>query len=178
MTCDEFSARLDAYTSGALSDQESEVLEAHAAECQTCGALLERSTASTLPVFVATLPPELRASVLQAVSARQKRARITRRGRAAAVMGVAALLAIMFRPGNKQAQLVIADSSAVHAPVSSGDVSAAGDRARSEFIALDEAARELASALSRAPDDKQLTEFMHSVAARRSELEQRVKDAL
>jgi hypothetical protein len=178
MTCDELAPRLNAYSAGTLSVPESEALEAHASECDDCEALLEHATAGVLPTFAPALPDDLRATVLQAVSARQQRARATRMGRIAAVIGAAALLAVVVRPTGKQAQTVVADSSALSAAATSGNASSADLRARSEFIALDEAARELESALARAPNDKQLSDFLNSVTARRSDLERRVKDAL
>jgi hypothetical protein len=48
---------------------------------------------------------------------------------------------------------------------------------RGEFEALDEAAREIQSALAASPNDPELRQFLAAINARRAELERRVKDA-
>ena len=179
MTCDEFQTRLTGYVDDTLSADDCGALESHAATCAACEFLLERATAGTLPLFAPPLPVELRAPVLQAVVEHKRRSRATLLARASAVVGVAALLAFMLLPTLKPAQLVVADSSSVTAANLAPGTgrSPADERAQSEFIALDDAARELKSAIARSPGDGQLSTFLQSVTARRAELRQRVKDA-
>ena len=174
MTCDEFDAQLAAYHDRTLNALACDTLEAHAATCDRCGHSMERATAGTLPAFAPSLPAALRTPVLRAVAARRQRSRAIRIASASGLLGAAALLAVMLQPSRKQAQIAVADSIAV-APVIAAD--AADDRSRSEFMALDDAARELESALARAPNDPQLSAFLQSVSARRVELRQRVKDS-
>ena len=179
MTCDEFQTQLTSYLDGTLNADECAALESHAATCAACELRLERATAGALPVFAPPLPTELRAPVLQAVVDRKRQSRSTFLARVSAVVGIAALLAFMLRPTLKQAQLVVADSSSVTAAnlAPGGERSPADERAQSEFIALDDAARELQSAIARSPGDGQLSAFLQSVTARRAELRQRVRDA-
>ena len=178
MTCDEFTARLTPYTSGTLSASECDAMESHAAECVGCETLMERATAAQLPTFTPPVPAALRAPVLRAVDERRRRARSRRWTTASALLGAAALLAVIFRPAVRHDTLVVADSSTVAASARPRDTrSSADERAQSEFIALDDAARELQSALAQAPNDRQLTEFLRSVTERRQALQRQVKDA-
>ena len=178
MTCDEFTARLTPYTSGTLSASECDAMESHAAECVGCETLMERATAAQLPTFTPPVPAALRAPVLRAIDERRRRAQAKRWTTALALLGAAALLAVILRPTTRQGNLVVADSSTVAASAQPRDArSPADERAQSEFIALDDAARELQSALVQAPNDRQLTEFLRSVTERRQALQRQVKDA-
>ena len=178
MICDEFTARLTAYTRGTLGASESDAMESHAAECVACETLMERATFAQLPTFTPPVPAALRAPVLRAVDERRHSARARRWTTALALIGAAALLALILRPTARPGTLVVADSSTVAVSAQSRDThSPAEDRARSEFIALDDATRELRSALVQAPNDRQLTEFLRSVTAQRQALQRQVKDA-
>lgn len=53
----------------------------------------------------------------------------------------------------------------------------ADDGARSEFVELDVATKELETELAKTPNDRDLRSYLSSVRARRDELERRVKDA-
>ena len=139
---------------------------------------MERATAGALPTLAPPLPAALRAPVLRAVDERRRRAQAKRWTTTLALLGAAALLAVILRPTTRQGNLVVADSSTVAASAQPRDArSPADERAQSEFIALDDAARELQSALVQAPNDRQLTEFLRSVTERRQALQRQVKDA-
>ncbi len=175
MTCDQFAAQLAPHIERTLTASQCDSLELHASTCTTCEALLESATAGLLPAFSPELPTELRVPVLQAVTSFRHASRITRWTRASALFGTAALLALMLRPTGKHGQVVIADSTTTTTAAVSR--LPADDLSRSEFIALDDAARELETAIARAPNDKQLSAFLQSVTERRAELQRRVKDA-
>ena len=175
MTCDQFQKQLAPYLSRKLTASQCEALELHASTCSACEVLLKRATDGLLPAFSPALPTELRAPVLQAVASRRNSARATRWTRVAALVGAAALLALMLKPTGKHAPLLIADSTTT--TTAAHPLSTADDRSRSEFLALDDAARELETAIARTPDDKQLSAFLQSVTERRAELQRRVKDA-
>jgi Putative zinc-finger len=175
MTCEEFATQLASYANGTLTAAECESLELHASMCSACESLMERATAGRFPAFAPDLPADLRAQVLTAVAARRRASRVTHWTRAAAVIGAAALIALMLRPTGKQGQTIVADSTS--AATAARSRSPADDLSRSEFIALDEAARELETAIARAPDDKQLSIFLQTVTEQRAELQRRVKDA-
>ncbi len=178
MTCTELKTQLAPYLSGALSDADCERLEAHAASCAACEALLEQATARPVTTFAPPLPTALRRQTLSAVTARRRARRSTRWLGATGMVAAAMFAVFILRPREKQAQLITADSTTVAARALSVDSSSlAESRAQSEFTALDAAARELESALSQTPSDPQLSLFLASVRARRSELERRVKDA-
>lgn len=178
MNCETFRLSLDAYRTVTLDDERSAVVEAHAAECTSCEALLEQATTGLLPPFAPALPVTLRAQVLQAVAER-RRARRTRVWAGAGVaIAAVALVAIMFRPIPGPSQLmVVADTMSV--PVSElGTASMSAEEvARSEFRALEDAAGELQAALARAPGDAQLVAFLRSIDDQRAALRRQVQDA-
>ena len=192
MTCQEFETQIASYMDGSLSDAESAAIEEHASTCATCEVRLEQLTLRSMVAFAPALPPPMREQTLSAVAARREseNAKLNARVRvsgvrpmrwvaAGAAIAAAAVLMIVVRPREKQAQRVYADSSKAAAVVvdTASSAGMADERARPEFTALDNAARELRAALVATPDDAQLREFLATVNARRGELERRVKDA-
>ena len=177
ITCETFLSALDAYRAGTLDDAGSTALEEHAAGCTTCEARLEEATAGQLPPFAPALPETLRAEVLGAIAARRASHRRTIWTRIGAVAAAAAFVAVLLRPAPKGAQVLVADSSAVPAAQLGGSGVSAEDLARSEFRALDDAARELQAALTRTPGDAELTRFLRSIDDQRAALRRQVQDA-
>ena len=191
MTCQEFETQIASYMDGSLSDAESAAIEEHASTCATCEVRLEQLTLRSMVAFAPALPPTMREQALSAVAARREsentklNARVHESGVrpmrwvvAATAVAAAAVLMIVVRPREKQEQRVYADSSKAAALVDTAtSAGMADERARPEFSALDDAARELRAALVATPDDAQLREFLATVNARRGELERRVKDA-
>jgi hypothetical protein len=186
MTCQEFDDRFAAYHAGTLAESACLELERHAAECAVCEAQLESRSGPLSLVFAPPLPPDLRARTLAAIASHGYAARSSRWMAGVAAIAAAAVLVVLVRPREKQAQHLLADSAAVAvedarggeggiAPSSPGGLAVA--RARPEFTALDSAARELREALVDSPDDAGLRAFLTSVDARRAELERRVKEA-
>lgn len=186
MTCQTFETRSASYIAGTLTESESVALELHASECAVCETLLEQRTARSTDSFAPAPPPTLREHTLSAVAARRADTRVRSTGippmRWAGVsmaIAAAALLMVTTRPREKQAQRPAVDSSVV-TTTGTGAAAITGiadERARSEFSALDDAARELREALAATPNDAQLRGFLASVNARRAELERRVRDA-
>jgi len=180
MTCEEFE-RLEArYLARATSDAETALMEAHASGCAVCGPRLEAATRRDVTSFAPPLPPELRARTLSAVHERKRarpRSHVWQYGGFAAAAAIVAM--VLFNAP------VLSDWKAPSAsPVAAGDSLAATSAAvlatrssRGEFEALDEAAREIQSALAAAPNDPELRQFLAAINARRAELERRVKDA-
>ncbi len=191
MTCQEFETQIASYMDGSLSDAESAAIEEHASTCATCEVRLEQLTARSMVAFAPALPPTMREQALSAVAARRESENTKLNARvhvsgvrpmrwvvAATAVAAAAVLTIVVRPREKQEQRVYADSSKAAALVDTAtSAGMADERARPEFSALDDAARELRAALVTTPDDAQLREFLATVNARRGELERRVKDA-
>jgi hypothetical protein len=180
MTCEEFD-RLEArYLSRATSGDETAMLELHAAECAVCGPRLEAVTRRDVSSFAPPLPPHIRERTLAAVHER-KRARP--RSHVWQYGGFAAAAAIV--------AMVLINAPATRDPIAPSSPSLAGAdslattsafvlatrSSRGEFEALDEAAREIQSALASTPDDPELRQFLAAIQARRAELERRVKDA-
>ena len=178
MNCEMFLRLLDAYCDGTLDDRRSAEIEAHATECSSCEARLEQATTGLLPPFAPALPVTLRAQVLQAVAARRRASRTRISTGVGVAVAAAALIAIMFRPIPGPSQLVVvADTMSVPVlEIGTGSMSAE-ERARSEFRALDDAARELQAALSQTPADAQLTAFLRSIDDQRAALRRQVQDA-
>ena len=192
MTCQEFETQIASYMDGSLSESQSLAVEEHASTCAVCDARLEGLSVRSTAGFAPALPAELRAQTLAAVATRRARAHA---GTAAKVQGprvrpmrwvgavaafaAVAVLMVIARPREKQAQRIYADSSraGVALPDTTSSAGLADERARPEFTALDDAARELRAALAASPDDPQLRDFLATVNARRAELERRVKDA-
>ncbi|HYW50049.1 MAG TPA: zf-HC2 domain-containing protein [Gemmatimonadaceae bacterium] len=178
MTCDQFLLQLDAYHAGTLDDTRSTALELHASGCSSCESRLEALAAGTLPVFAPALPASLRSDVLHAIMARRaaSRSHLWMRG-AITLAAAAAIAVILVRPATREARLVVADSATATATQGDGAASSADDLARSEFRALDDAARELQAALERTPGDAELTVFLRSVDDQRAALRRQVRDA-
>ncbi len=182
MTCHDFQNQRAAYLAGTLPADAAFALEAHAANCNECGAALERDTRLTSADFAPPppLPPELRTRTMAAVQARrQQRVRPRWWGGAMMLATAAALTLLVVRSREKSAQRVVADTTvAMTAALDTTTVDGLVDaRARPEFTALDAAAAELQDALDSSPDDAELRRFLASVRARRDELARRVKDA-
>ena len=191
MTCQDFETQIASYMDGSLSDAESAAIEEHASTCATCEVRLEQLTARSMVAFAPALPPTMREQALSAVAARRESENTKLNARvhvsgvrpmrwvvAATAVAAAAVLMMVVRPREKQAQRVYADSSKAAALADTAtSAGMADERARPEFTALDNAARELRAALVATPDDAQLREFLATVNARRGELERRVKDA-
>ena len=192
MTCREFETQIASYMDGSLSEAKALSVEEHASTCAVCDARLEGLSVRSTAGFAPAMPAELREQTLAAVAARRARGntvtgtkvqaprvRPMRWAGAVAALAAAAVLLVIARPREKQAQRIYADSSRVGVVLSDTTSSAglADDRARPEFTALDDAARELRAALATSPDDPQLRDFLATVHARRAELERRVKDA-
>ncbi len=177
ITCETFLSALDAYRAGTLDAARSVALETHAASCATCEARLEQATAGLLPRFAPAPPAALRAQVLGAVAARRTSQRRTIWARVGAAAAAAAFAAVLLRPAPKGAQVLVADSTRVPAAQLGAGGASAEDIARSEFRALDDAARELQAALTRAPGDAELTSFLRSIDDQRAALRRQVQDA-
>ena len=185
MTCQEFERHAPAYLAGALSEADAREVEAHAASCAACEALLDSRTRRDLSAFAPALPPELRMQTLAAVRARSTARSAARRwwagGIAAAAAVVVLTLGVVRSVTHRSSDLAdVAPAGAAVAVVDGPAATAATLAVRSsrgEFAALDEAARELEAALAATPDDAELRAFLASVTARRAELERQVKDA-
>lgn len=176
MNCNEFETNLTAYMSGSLSSAECWRMEQHAAGCAACETLMESTTVRPVDAFAPVIPTELRARTLSAVVSRGRGRRAVRWVQGMALLAAASLAIVTLRPREKRAQPVHGNSVQDTLRRSDGAASALA-RAQSEFQALDDATRELQSALATAPNDRQLGAFLTSVNARRAELERRVKDA-
>src|SRR5262249_8176712 len=141
--------------------------EEHAAECATCGPLLDRASA------VGTLPTELSApSVLRdrTMAAVRAQGQSTRRRRAVvSIAAVAAIvgLALFGHPPEKSASACKCASRVLFAQV----------QARPEFDALDVAERELLAAMTAAPQDSSLALALARLQRQRSALRQLVQSA-
>jgi len=194
MTCQDFARIESAYLAGALSDAEAREVEAHAASCPACEPRLDAATRRDLAAFAPALPTALRAQTLAAVRSRAGARRNVRRWWGAGIAAAAAVTVLavgMARFSNGAANdLPTPVASAGRAP-SAGALpdSALPDSAltagaalamissRDEFAALDDAIRELESALVATPNDAELRAFLASAKTRRAELERQVKDA-
>ncbi len=161
MTCAEFAERLDGWLAGILSETDARAVEQHAAECASCGELLEaRNRPLDLPREVMP-PPALRGITLQAV-ARRRRLRSWRRGLlSAAGIAALALLTLLSRPRVK---------SASDFP-GAGQELLARAHARPEFGELDAAERDIERALRDHPGDADLTEALQRIRRQREELQ-------
>jgi predicted anti-sigma-YlaC factor YlaD len=179
MTCSECEASLGAYADGTMTEAAARALEAHAATCASCGAMLDALPRPALATFSPALPPALRDATLRAVaSAPQPHIARRRWFVAAAGMAAAALFAIWsgaLRPRTDGRPVVIAANDSAALTVDAATLAAA--RATTEFDAIDAAERELRDALAAAPTDRELQAFLEAVAAQRAALLQRVKDA-
>ena len=179
MTCQQFD-RIEAdYLSGTLSETDARALEAHAASCASCEARLDAKTRRDVTAFAPTLPPELRTRTLAAVRARRSAGRRARRWWTAGIAAAAA--AVVLSVGVARFTSAPADDPTTTVATQDTAVSPAATLAmlssRDEFAALDEAIRELETALAASPGDAELQAFLASAIARRTELERQVKDA-
>ncbi|MES3033382.1 MAG: zf-HC2 domain-containing protein [Gemmatimonadota bacterium] len=175
--CQVVARDLDAYRDGTLHAARCEELEAHAAQCDACLMQLERVTAGMLPVFAPTPPSTLRDDVLRAVAVRRRSRRLPRLARTAGALAAAALLFVMLRPTTAPPAPTVADSTIVAVPVSGASSASADEIARSEFRALDDAARELQAELTRTPGDAELTALLRRIDDQRASLRRQVQDA-
>lgn len=159
--------RLDAYLAGALTAAEAEALEAHAAECEACAALLDARTRLPITQLAREIVPDpaVRDAVMQAVRAlpRQRASRWLLPAAIAAGVLVAITLA---RPPVKGAQ----------SPVSVLTASLAEERTRGQLQQLDAAREEIRLALVDAPDDLDLLAARDRLAAQRNALANLVKE--
>ncbi len=180
MTCRDFDAQLAPYIAGTLSEADAWRLERHASRCAACESVLATTVRPIVTVFAPAVPPELRASTLQAV-ATQTRARRWRSTwlASAGVLAAAAALAFWLVPrGSTVAPSGVARAGADTMSPATVDAGAhAAARATSEFDAIDAAARELRTALDASPADPELRAFLASVTAQREQLQRRVQDA-
>lgn len=204
--CADFERQLPDYLAGRLSDADARHVEAHAASCATCEPRLDALTQRQF-VYAPTLPPTLRDQTLQAVHARRSFTvqpgagapshQPRRWGAIGGLAGLAAaaVLAVFVinrgtdLPGTTRlADSGLADSPIVDTPATTpariedvGMMQSAArfaeSQARSEFVELDAAAREIEAALAAAPTDRELRTFLSTVRARRDELSRRVKEA-
>lgn len=177
MTCDDLRQALDAYRAGTLDEARSVALEEHAASCADCESLLEEATAGLLPAFAPALPATLRATVLHAVAARRRARRTIEWRPVSALVVAAALVAIIVRPTTQVTPPSLSDTAVVASSVVPARMADADEIARSEFRALDDAARELQAALARTPDDAELAAFLRRVNDQRAALRRQVQDA-
>lgn len=115
---------------------------------------------------------------------RQTRRSLSRWGGALATLTAAA--AVLMISTRKEAQPIVnATGSAATTPAletsEKGPTATAArladDEARSEFVELDVASKELEAELAKTPDDRDLRAYLSTVRARRDELQRRVKDA-
>jgi hypothetical protein len=179
MTCEEF-GRLEArYLAGATSEVESLAVEAHASECEECGARLEASTRRDVASFSPALPPELRARTLAAVAQRHVKHTRTLKLQLGGFAAAAAIVAIvlMNAPTLQKSAQQAPSVAVTTTELATTPTTLATRSSRGEFEALDEAAREIQTELAKAPEDPELRQFLASIIARRAELERRVKDA-
>lgn len=203
-SCADFERRLPDYLAGRLSDADARQVEAHAASCETCEPRLDAMTRREF-VYAPPLPPTLRDQTLQAVQAR--RSLTVQRGSGAPIqmprrwgaigglmgLAAAAVLAVFAingdddvpsAPGSADTGMVAVAATPATAPARIEDVGMmqsaaqfAESQARSEFVELDVAAREIEAALAATPTDRELRTYLSTVRARRDELSRRVKEA-
>lgn len=165
MSCADFDQHLDAWLAGTLDDAKARDLELHAAECAACGARLDAlSVVASLPRELAP-PPLLRAVTLRAVA--QRRGRVRWRSAMTSVAAIAALvfLAIAIQPRRK---------SASDFP-GAARVLLAQAHARPEIAELDDAERDIQSALQQHPGDAELTGALARVRRQRDALRELVQ---
>jgi anti-sigma factor RsiW len=203
--CELFERQLPDYLAGGLSDAEARLVEAHAASCDGCERRLDAATRREFS-YAPPLPAAVRDQTLQAVEARRTRTALDNRHPTVArprrwvaaggftVLAAAAVLAVVvisrgadYMPGaaGSRDSGVVAVADAPTSTIAGIDdvgmmqsaSQMAESQARSEFVALDEAAREIEAALAAAPTDRELRTFLSTVRARRDELSRRVKEA-
>jgi hypothetical protein len=187
--CAALDQSLDRYLAGGLAEQDALALEEHAAGCAACGAALEAATRRDW-CFAPAVPEALRHTTLDAVErkAAQMRTRSSRNHRiigyvtGLSSLAAAVLIAVLLRSSSSapSADGNVASTESLSAE-GAGVVAVveriAGETAKSEFIALDAAAAELSAALTRAPEDLELLEYLAAIRARRNELQRRVAEA-
>lgn len=166
MTCTELDMALESYLSGDLDAPSALALEMHAAGCARCERELDARTRVALLPLAVDPPAEVRPVVLAAIRDARRRGRWRRLAGAAAV-AAAAVVVLMSQPARKRASSVPGGAS----------IALATERARPEFEALDQAARELEEALRARPDDPDLRAFLATVNERRAALARLVRDA-
>ena len=166
MTCAELDMALETYLRGGLDASRTLALETHAAGCNRCAQVLDARTRVTLAPLAVEPPAELRAGVLTTIRAARRRGR-WRHVTVAAAIAAAAVVVLVSRPTPKQA---------TDAP-GAASTALAAERARPEFVALDEAARELEAALRADPGDAELRAFLATVHERRAALARLIRDA-
>jgi anti-sigma factor RsiW len=166
MRCNELDAALASYLRGELDSARTLALETHAAACERCERLLDARTTVPLRPLAVEPPAEVRSVVLATIRDARRRGRWRRLGGAAAV-AAAAVVVLVSWPAQKEATNIPGEMS----------VDMAAERARPEFAALDEAARELEAALRAAPDDRDLQAFLATVNERRAALARLIQDA-
>jgi Putative zinc-finger len=204
--CADFERQLPDYQAGRLSDADARHVEAHAASCETCEPRLDAITRRAFE-FAPPLPPTLRDQTLQAVQTRRSftvergtgvpRRQPRRWGAIGGLAGLAAAAALAVFVINRGTGLPgftrLADSGAADSPIADTPATTtariedvgmmqsaaqfAESQARSEFVELDAAAREIEAALAATPTDRELRTFLSTVRARRDELSRRVKEA-
>jgi hypothetical protein len=202
--CADFERQLPDYLAGRLSDADARQVEAHAASCETCEPRLDAMTRREF-VYAPPLPPTLRDQTLQAVHTRRSltveggsRApthQPRRWGAIGGLMGLAAAAVFAVFAINRDHDVPGAPSPADTGTVAVADTpnstpariedvgmmqsaaQFAESQARSEFVELDAAAREIEAALAATPTDRELRTFLSTVRARRDELSRRVKEA-
>ncbi len=166
MTCNELDLVLESYLRGDLDLGGVSAVETHAAGCTRCERLLDARTAVALSPLIVAPPAEVRPAVLSAIREARWRRGWRRAGGLAAV-AAAAIMLLMAQPNRKRASDVPGGAS----------ILLAAERARPEFAALDQAARELEAALRAQPNDPELQAFLASVHARRAALSRLIRDA-
>lgn len=192
MSCDDLDRALPDYLAGALSEREALALERHAASCARCEARLDAATRRPVSLELPdALRDGLRKDTLRAVASSRTARSASRTWMWAGgvtTMAAAALVFIVMRgtipsdgsPGAVDSargpDAVFADMDEVPARARVA-ARLADQEARSEFAALDAAAREIEAALAAAPADRELRAYLSSVRARRDELARRVKAA-
>ena len=194
--CATFDATLPDYLAERCTDREADAVEAHAAACARCEAMLDGATQVAVTSFAPPIPERVRASTLATIAAMPPHTagRLTaafrsaprwRLGAGLALMAAAAAIVIVARPADYGVRRppnqleVAAPAAQLYGRNAAMQRAAqlASDRARGEFESLDAAAQELERALQVDPGDAGLRDYLSAVRARHSELMHRVKEA-
>ena len=200
MTCEAMTRLLAQYVAGTLDNATNVRLEAHASLCSACEARLELVTSAAANNAAnalrsrgdhAAVPGGVRDRVLRHVASDHRKverpelvgttADRSRRGLASSrrlwsgglltfAAAAALFVAVRREPAASPSPAAVAGRDALVARI-------ADEGARSEFVELDVATRELEAELAKTPADRDLRAYLSSVRARRDELERRVKDA-
>ena len=134
MSCAAFDGQLEHYLTARLAEEDATSLEAHAAECERCGAILEARTRLTIGLVPELVPdPRHRVAVLSQI-AKQPHGRRRAQWFFPTAIAAALLLSVsLMRPGTKSGQ---------GGPLTGSPAALAAERADGQFRQLDAARTE------------------------------------